>query len=356
MLHYLNKKYDIKFGFKLCALISLTIVCPNLITYKTEDMGYVIFYYFYFCFISFFTYCISQYIFSKFFEKKYLKSLTFFLINFFTIFLLNWSFDSLIFYIVTNFKDGIHDSIWMIKQSDMREHLSLFQTFFIYASRTIFLQTFFIFFAYTQQRRRYIKKIENDLKRLKNNNLNAQLQLLKQQISPHFLFNALSTLQSITKEEDTKNYILQLSNIYRYLLQKNDDDFVCLQEEIQFVNSYLYILKERFEDGLNIDINIDDDAIRKLIPPLSLQILIENAVKHNIVSWEKPLQIEIYNEDDFIIVKNNLQPKASTLSFGIGLNNIKKRYDLLNNKNIEIKQDENFFIVKLPLITKRIIV
>ena len=146
--------------------------------------------------------------------------------------------------------------------------------------------------------------------------------------------------------------------MYRYLLTNNkykDEDLVLLKDELEFTNSYLYILKERFEDSLDIDINISQETLYMQIPPLALQVLIENATKHNVVSMDSPLSIYIYNVgQETLVVKNNLQPKLSSEdSLGIGLDNIKKRYQLLSDKEIEIIKTDTDFTVKIPLIKRR---
>ncbi|MGY0034857.1 sensor histidine kinase [Pedobacter sp. NJ-S-72] len=135
-------------------------------------------------------------------------------------------------------------------------------------------------------------KLENEM--LKQAQLRAQLLSLQQQVSPHFLFNSLSTLKTIAKDQETKTYVLQLANVYRYLLNFNEHHLASVKDELAFMRSYLYILKERFEDALKISIHVPDEFLSYQIPTLSLQLLIENAVKHNIVSPEQPLHIRIY--------------------------------------------------------------
>ncbi|MCZ8214886.1 MAG: histidine kinase [Cyclobacteriaceae bacterium] len=193
-------------------------------------------------------------------------------------------------------------------------------------------------------------KIENE--KLKKENMQARLESLKQQISPHFLFNTLNTLSTLTKETKVKEYISEISNVYRYLLQYKENDMVTVGEELQFIESYLYILRERFEVGLQVSITISEGTRQTLLPPLALQVLVENAVKHNIVSASRPLSIEIKNENNFIIVKNNLQQKQSlgNESSRSGLNNIQERYTLLANKEIVIEKTVTDFIVKLPVL------
>ncbi|MDJ1495522.1 histidine kinase [Cytophagaceae bacterium DM2B3-1] len=194
-------------------------------------------------------------------------------------------------------------------------------------------------------------RIENE--QLKQENLQARLHSLRQQISPHFLFNSLNTLKTIASENTVKEYILQLSYVYRYLLNYNENNLATIQDELSFLQSYSYILKERFEDALQLEITISDQIKEKCIPPLSLQILLENAIKHNIVSLSRPLQIRIYNEgEDSLVVENNLQSKLSVEeSTGIGLQNISDRYKLLANQSIEIIRAPNQFSIKIPVLS-----
>lgn len=193
-------------------------------------------------------------------------------------------------------------------------------------------------------------RIENE--QLKKQNLQARLNSLKQQISPHFLFNTLNTLSSLTKEPRVKDYIAEISNVYRYLLQYKENDLVTVAEELKFVESYLYILNERFEQGLQVNINISETIMKTSLPPLALQTLVENAIKHNIISAGKPLHLKIINDDKSIIVSNNLQLKQSlpSESSNSGLNNINERYQLLTNRAIVIERTEHDFIVKLPVL------
>jgi sensor histidine kinase YesM len=196
------------------------------------------------------------------------------------------------------------------------------------------------------------QKASLEIEQLKKERLEAQLNSLKQQISPHFLFNSLSTLQTIVSDLPSKKYVQQLSNVYRYLLTFNENNVTSLKAELEFIHSYLYILKERFEDGLHIEININDQLLDKELPPLVLQLLVENAIKHNIVSLDEPLLVEIFNEGDSrLVVRNKLQPRISAeSSTGKGLGNIAVRYQLLSGKNIEILRDEIHFTVAVPLI------
>jgi len=192
-------------------------------------------------------------------------------------------------------------------------------------------------------------KLENEL--LKQAQLRAQLLSLQQQVSPHFLFNSLSTLKTIAPDHETKNYVVQLANVYRYLLNFNEHHLASVKDEIAFMKSYLYILQERFEQALQISIDVPDGFLSYYIPPLSLQLLIENAIKHNIVSPEQPLLIRIYTDQTpALTIENSYQPKLSVEeSTGKGLQNIKDRYQLLAGKQIEVCKNDKLFKVILPM-------
>jgi two-component system LytT family sensor kinase len=195
-------------------------------------------------------------------------------------------------------------------------------------------------------------RLENEL--LERSHLRAQLISLQQQISPHFLFNSLSTLKTIASDQPTKNYIVQLANVYRYVLNFNESYLTPLKDELTFIKSYLYIMNERFEDALVINIKIPDEQLKFLIPPLSLQLLIENAIKHNTISPENPLHITIMTDDSpALIVTNNLQLKKNAEEgTGTGLKNIAERYRLLLHKSVQITNDGSYFSVNLPLLNK----
>lgn len=191
-----------------------------------------------------------------------------------------------------------------------------------------------------------------ELEQLKQANLQANLSGLKAQLSPHFLFNTFNTLSSLTHEQQAKNYVDQMANVYRYLLDHHKHDVVELKRELDFTRSYLYIMQTRLEAALEVSVQIDPAALSCSIPPLALQLLVENAVRHNIASTSRPLCICIRTHEGFLVVGNNLQPKHSLqASSGIGLTNISRRYQLLFGKEIQISMDEQFFTVKLPLQT-----
>lgn len=191
-----------------------------------------------------------------------------------------------------------------------------------------------------------------EIEQLKQARLQASLSSLKEQLSPHFLFNTLNTLSSLTQETTVKNFVAELAEVYRYVLQYKEADTATLAQELDFIDSYLYIIKTRLEDAIDIEIQVSSHLLNTAIPPLTLQLLIENAVKHNIASASRVLHIHIYNEgDNNLVVQNNVQPKSSMHSnTGIGLGNVLQRYQLLFNKEIQIEKTDSHFTVKLPIV------
>ena len=185
--------------------------------------------------------------------------------------------------------------------------------------------------------------------KLEKEKIVAQYEFLKNQVNPHFLFNSLNALNSLIYENQdlAAKYVNQLSLVYRYVLESKNKDLVPLGEELEFLNAYVFLLKIRFEDNLRINIELNGSD-QLLIVPLSLQILIENAVKHNEISDEYPLTINIF-EKDGIIVENPVQSK-STLDkgMGVGLKNLTERYQLFSSKPLRIIRSEKYFKVEIP--------
>ncbi|MBO6607935.1 sensor histidine kinase [Psychroserpens sp.] len=186
---------------------------------------------------------------------------------------------------------------------------------------------------------------------LKRQSLQNELSALKNQINPHFLFNSLNSLNSLVRgNEQATNFVNNLSYMYRYILQSGQQDLVTLSEELKFLDSYIHLIKTRYRDRFSIAITIDDIHLNKTIPSLTLQLLVENAVKHNEISEDKPLLVNIYSENDMLVVENDIQPRTTLVeSTGQGIANINKRYILLKDKHISISESNNKFIVKLPL-------
>ncbi len=184
----------------------------------------------------------------------------------------------------------------------------------------------------------------------------AQLDALRNQAQPHFFFNTLNTLRDIidqNSKEDAKKFVDRLSDIYRFLLEAGNDNLVPLKNELRFAKAYIHIQSERFGDNLKLNWDIPADSQEAMIVPMSLQLLLENAIKHNVVSKAKPLLINVTVQDNKLIVDNKMEPKSTQLpSTKLGLANIEKRYTLISDKSIEIKNNGDQFMVSLPLLTQ----
>jgi hypothetical protein len=198
----------------------------------------------------------------------------------------------------------------------------------------------------------WIKSIEKN-EELKRENLVAKYEALKNQVNPHFLFNSLNTLSGVVeqKPELANDFIKKLSDIYRYVLEQSDKELVSIHDEMKFVEDYIFLSKMRFGDALIFNSNLPVNNTIQIVP-LGLQMLVENAIKHNVIADDMPLKIEMEIEDGFVIVRNNLQ-KKKTINPGrepLGLDNMKKRYAYLSNIPVEVIESESKFIVKLPII------
>lgn len=191
--------------------------------------------------------------------------------------------------------------------------------------------------------------IEKEL--LKQQSLQNELEALKNQINPHFLFNSLNSLSALVRDNKQANtFVSKLSFMYRYILQSGQENMVTLSEELKFLESYIYLIQTRYRDRFSIKITIPEQWMETQIPSMSLQLLVENAVKHNEISGQKPLQVKVYVASGFLVVENMIQPRTAFVeSTGQGLANINKRYKMLKQKAIIIKNTEGVFSVKLPL-------
>ena len=211
---------------------------------------------------------------------------------------------------------------------------------------TIFISSLLLGVQYYDFKRKYLE--------LENEKAQAELQLLKAQINPHFLFNNLNVLSSLIKKDVdvADEFITRFSKLYRYLLKSKNKDFVSLSEELDFLNDYVFLLKKRFGEAYQINQNLGKgEEFQYSILPASLQGLIENAVKHNEGFHAAPLKIEMNIEGDFLIVKNEIRPKFDPVeSIGSGLKNLNLRYQMLTNTSIKILKENGKFEVRIPLI------
>ncbi|NHM01346.1 histidine kinase [Flavobacterium difficile] len=200
---------------------------------------------------------------------------------------------------------------------------------------------------------------ENKLKEQKiiAGSASAQFESLKNQIDPHFLFNSLNVLSSLIEEnpDAAQKFTTSLSKVYRYVLEQKDKELVSVEEELKFAKTYMNLLKMRFENSITFELPEFENDEAKVVP-LSLQLLLENCIKHNIVSEKKPLHIKIYIDKNELIIENNKQIKEVLQDRkGVGLQNIVSRYAILTKRKVIIQESETIFKVKLPILTKQII-
>ena len=229
--------------------------------------------------------------------------------------------------------------------------LGLVGSSILYGMLTFFLLLFVYELAYHFARLRHTEK-ERD--RLEKEKLQAELQQLKGIINPHFLFNNLNSLSSLIAESPSQaeDFLDELTKVFRYLLRNNDTELTTLEQELKFINSYYHLLQTRYGKAISMQVNIEAICETYLLPPLTLQLLIENAVKHNRIHKEYPLHIELFSDAEHqLVVRNNLSVREHSLeSTGIGLRSINSRYKLLNQKAPTIYKDADSFCVVIPLI------
>ena len=218
---------------------------------------------------------------------------------------------------------------------------------------TIAVSMFFhAFYFYQQLQKNKIKE-----QKVIAGTASAKFDALKNQLDPHFLFNSLNVLTSLIDEnpQSAQKFTTALSKVYRYVLEQKNKDLVTVDEELKFAKTYMSLLKMRFEDSIVFEIPEQASDPESKVVPLSLQLLLENAVKHNMVTTSKPLHIKISESNGLLIVENNLQPKQIVKkSSGVGLDNIRQRYDLLTDKKVKINQQAERFAVAIPMLTKQI--
>lgn len=200
--------------------------------------------------------------------------------------------------------------------------------------------------------RQYILEIQNE-RLLRNQDL-ARYQALVHQINPHFLFNSLNVLSYLVYKDAriAERFIEELSKIYRYILELNDAYVVPLKKELEFIESYIYLQKLRYEENLHFESKIDAEALSLMLPPLTLELLVENAIKHNVIAPDHPLFIELSIEENQLIVKNNLQARMekNKTSLSIGIKNLKAKYQMLECKAPQFYTQNGEYIAKIPLI------
>ena len=208
-----------------------------------------------------------------------------------------------------------------------------------------------LLYSYQQYAVAQLENLQRERKQLE-----LQFEALKNQLSPHYLFNSLNTISSLIYKDtpSAEQFIRRLAQTYQYILSTQQKRFVTLKDEVDFVQSYYYLLRIRFQQQLNVEINLPSNIMNSKIPPLTLQILVENAVKHNTISSDRKLFIYITAQDNMYlkVINTKSEPSSNVQSFRVGLENIKKRYEFFTDKKIEIRDDEKFS-VSLPVLHQK---
>jgi len=223
--------------------------------------------------------------------------------------------------------------------------------FGLWVSLTVVITFHFVYF-YNRYQQKKVKESQIVAK-----TESAKFESLKNQLDPHFLFNSLNVLTALIGENplQAEKFTTKLSKVYRYVLQQKDKDLIPLEEELKFAKSYMELLNMRYEGGIIFSIPETVSNPDLKIVPLSLQLLLENAVKHNVITSDNPLKIKIYEENDFLSIENNINEKDTFgKSTKVGLKNINQRYSLITNETVEITNKNKIFKVKLPLLTQKI--
>lgn len=223
---------------------------------------------------------------------------------------------------------------------------------FVFGLTLTVASIFYIIYYYNKYQQNKIKE-----QKVIAGTASAKFDALKNQLDPHFLFNSLNVLTSLIEENpvNAQKFTTSLSKVYRYVLEQKDKELVSVDEELEFAKTYMSLLKMRFEESIIFEMPERASNPESKVVPLSLQLLLENAVKHNTVTSSNPLHIKIYEEGTYLVVENNLQLKQIVnKSSGVGLSNIMQRYDLLTNKKININQEDHRFAVAIPMLTKQI--
>lgn len=341
---------EIPRGIVISLLIFLTLVIVKVISGNTVrfdiglavNFGYTMLYStsLYFANACLFIYLDVLFKEDRFTKKRLLYGfISSFLISITVIFLLRIFEDVLI--------EGSTFKAFITRESASNYLVATIVTFIV----TLAFHAFYFYKAYNENKVKEQKVIAGTA--------NAQFESLKNQIDPHFLFNSLNVLSSLIEEnpENAQRFTTSLSKIYRYVLEQKDKELVTLEEELAFAKTYMNLLKMRFENSISYELPENYEYPEAKVVPLSLQLLLENTIKHNVVSEQKPLRIKIYVEDNYLIVENNLQKKEVLQDRrGVGLQNIVDRYGLISERKVLIEERIDNFKIKIPILTTQIVV
>lgn len=257
---------------------------------------------------------------------------------------------------IFHYKASVDPSNWMVKEKTLSIHVgTVYYKSIAFWAAIILLCLGIIFYIYRFRRRRkeQLSLLESKAQRLEKEKALVQYESLKQQLNPHFLFNSLTSLRSLIRidQKQAAEFLDKMSLSYRYILKSSEKGLIPLQNELKSVQSYIDLQKIRFCEGLVINIDVDESYLSKKIAPVTVQNLIENAIKHNRVSEDEPLKINIYAEDGFLVVENSLQKKEFVeTSNRQGLKNMTSLYNYLTTRPVQIESNTDFFIVKIPLL------
>jgi len=203
-----------------------------------------------------------------------------------------------------------------------------------------------IFFSESRKAEQKARNLQKELSQIK-------FEVLKSQINPHFMFNSLNVLSGLIDKDTEKaqEFIDEFSHIYRYVLESIEQPVSTLEKELDFMRSYLFLQQIRYGEDLTYSVNIPSHLLKRVLPPLSLQVVLENAIKHNIINDARPLRIEVYSEENCLVVRNTIQPKISMgTTTGVGQTNLTKRYELIHQAQPVFTIEDNYYTAKLPLI------
>lgn len=244
----------------------------------------------------------------------------------------------------------------VIEGESIREFIATESPSDYYASAIITLIITIIVHAFYFYKRHQEKRVKEQ--KIIAGAASAQFESLKNQIDPHFLFNSLNVLSSLIEEnpDNAQRFTTSLSKIYRYVLEQKDKELVSVQEELSFARTYMNLLKMRFENSVFYEVQDIANPEAKVVP-LSLQLLLENTIKHNVVSPQRPLKIRIFEENGYLVVENDLQKKEVLQDRrGVGLQNIVSRYAIITSRKVQVEETEKHFRVRLPILTKQVVI
>ncbi len=245
---------------------------------------------------------------------------------------------------------------WGGEEKLLRFHIAtIFYKTWWFRTITILLiiATIFLFYRFRMNKQKQILNLETKAESLEKEKTLVQYESLKQHLNPHFLFNSLTSLRSLIKTDakTATSFLDGMSKVYRYVLKSGEQELVRLQDELDFVETFVKLQKIRFKEGLDVHINVPDSFFNKYIAPVTLQNLVENAIKHNTADKDSPLLINIFTEEDYVIVKNNLQLyRIVETSNKKGLASLQTLYRYYSDKPVVINEDEHYFTVKIPLL------